>query len=401
MFNIGNIGKKTKKEDKVLIENLNELDEFKMDNDTIVTPYKKDEPIKTKKLPIEDLRDRVGELEEILYNEKNKTKEKKVRVEKSSIIASFALLGTLSLTLFVLSETKKTGENINSINQNLQTVSVANQDTKVVNGLSEEEIKKYLEPLTKDVAEFKKGIEEFKNSSKTTENVGLKKEDVEQILLTSEKMKEVDAKLVLALQDTDESKDKKLTDMMKKYEEANMLMTEVIKKQREEIISLNQRIEEIKTANKDKFTLTKDDLNKIAMLETRVLKDGDLIDNLNKQVSKLNEEMNNKKLNILNDSRVNDIRKNTNENVSVGLENTMPKVTDSKKDLPIFSVYKILNNGQFYLKNRINGKLLEQAISEKNVIINRYTVLNVDYENRTVIFKDNETGKSLTLLENE
>lgn len=390
--------KKKTKEDGLIIENLNDLDEFK--EDVIIVPNKTKEEVKveeevvlkaTKKLPIEELKEKVSELEEKLVNPKKIEKTKSNVV--ISLIASISLFGTLSIGYLGFEELNKKNEEINRLNQNLQSLSVV--QTNNVDKQVDNNVDKSIKELDLKIVEINKNMETLKNTK--VENVvqPLKQEDVDKAINESFKIKEMNEKIVKALQNTDEEKDKKLAEMMKKHEEASMLMTEVVKKQREEIISLNQKISKLESDDKEKYTLTKDDLNKIAMLETRVLKDSDLIDSLNKQVSRLTDEINNKKLNLLTDNRV--IEKSVNNVV----DRNESKVTDFKKELPIFSVYKILNNGQFYLKNRVNGKLLEQAISEKDVIIDRYEVLSVDYANKTIIFKDHEKGTSLTLVENE
>ena len=50
---------------------------------------------------------------------------------------------------------------------------------------------------------------------------------------------------------------------MKKYDEANALMAEVVTKQKMEIVSLNKKVEDLLNESKNKVGLSKDDLNKI------------------------------------------------------------------------------------------------------------------------------------------
>ena len=69
--------------------------------------------------------------------------------------------------------------------------------------------------------------------------------------------------------------------------------------------------------------------------------------------------------------------------------------------MPIFVVYKINSDKTFYIKNRANNKLYEHVIGIRNLISNRYEVLDVDLENGLVIFKDQKNGTSLSLRVNE
>lgn len=405
-------GKKTK-EVGFVVEDLNDLEEFKND-DVIYTSYKKEEPKKeevvlkaTKKLPIEELKEKVIELENKVVtkeyvdrlieesgsNENTLTKDKSKNI--ISMVAALSLLGTISIGYLSYNNFSQMDENLIKLDNSIKSVKVESSNQSSVS-IDETKIKELLDKvvaLENTNKTLSKDFEDLK--TKKEESKGITKEEMLKTIAEFAKFKEIDDKLIAMSAD---GKDKKIADIMKKYEEANMLMTEVVKKQREEIVSLNQKMTELAQESKEKISLTKDDLNKFAMLETRVLKDGDIIDSLNKQVSKINDELNNRKLNILSETKSLD---NSNLSSQVEKEINKSKVTDSKKNLPIFSIYKILNGGQFYLKNRVNGKLLEQPISEKDVIINRYEVLNVDYENKVIIFKDHETGTSLTLAENE
>ena len=405
-------GKKTK-EFGFVVENLNDLEEFKND-DVIYTSCKKEEPKKeevvlkaTKKLPIEELKEKVIELENKVVTkeyvdkliEENGSNENSLTKDKSkniiSIVAALSLLGTISIGYLSYNNFSQMDENLIKLDNSIKSVKVESSNQSSVS-IDETKIKELLDKvvaLENTNKTLSKDFEDLK--TKKEESKGITKEEMLKTIAEFAKFKEIDDKLIAMSAD---GKDKKIADIMKKYEEANMLMTEVVKKQREEIVSLNQKMTELVQESKEKISLTKDDLNKFAMLETRVLKDGDIIDSLNKQVSKINDELNNRKLNILSETKSLD---NSNLSSQVEKEINKSKVTDSKKNLPIFSIYKILNGGQFYLKNRVNGKLLEQPISEKDVIINRYEVLNVDYENKVIIFKDHETGTSLTLAENE
>lgn len=406
-------GKKTK-EVGFVVEDLNDLEEFKND-DVIYTSYKKEEPKKeevvlkaTKKLPIEELKEKVIELEnkvvtkeyvDRLIEESGSNEVSLTNKDKSkniiSMVAALSLLGTISIGYLSYNNFSQMDENLIKLDNSIKSVKVESSNQSSVS-IDETKIKELLDKvvaLENTNKTLSKDFEDLK--TKKEESKGITKEEMLKTIAEFAKFKEIDDKLIAMSAD---GKDKKIADIMKKYEEANMLMTEVVKKQREEIVSLNQKMTELAQESKEKISLTKDDLNKFAMLETRVLKDGDIIDSLNKQVSKINDELNNRKLNILSETKSLD---NSNLSSQVEKEINKSKVTDSKKNLPIFSIYKILNGGQFYLKNRVNGKLLEQPISEKDVIINRYEVLNVDYENKVIIFKDHETGTSLTLAENE
>lgn len=405
-------GKKTK-EVGFVVENLNDLEEFKND-DVIYTSCKKEEPKKeevvlkaTKKLPIEELKEKVIELENKVVTkeyvdkliEENGSNENSLTKDKSkniiSIVAALSLLGTISIGYLSYNNFSQMDENLIKLDNSIKSVKVesSNQTSTPIDETKIKELLDKIVALENTNKTLSKDFEDLK--TKKEESKGITKEEMLKTIAEFAKFKEIDDKLIAMSAD---GKDKKIADIMKKYEEANMLMTEVVKKQREEIVSLNQKMTELVQESKEKISLTKDDLNKFAMLETRVLKDGDIIDSLNKQVSKINDELNNRKLNILSETKSLD---NSNLSSQVEKEINKSKVTDSKKNLPIFSIYKILNGGQFYLKNRVNGKLLEQPISEKDVIINRYEVLNVDYENKVIIFKDHETGTSLTLAENE
>lgn len=405
-------GKKTK-EFGFVVENLNDLEEFKND-DVIYTSCKKEEPKKeevvlkaTKKLPIEELKEKVIELENKVVTkeyvdkliEENGSNENSLTKDKSkniiSIVAALSLLGTISIGYLSYNNFSQMDENLIKLDNSIKSVKVesSNQTSTPIDETKIKELLDKIVALENTNKTLSKDFEDLK--TKKEESKGITKEEMLKTIAEFAKFKEIDDKLIAMSAD---GKDKKIADIMKKYEEANMLMTEVVKKQREEIVSLNQKMTELVQESKEKISLTKDDLNKFAMLETRVLKDGDIIDSLNKQVSKINDELNNRKLNILSETKSLD---NSNLSSQVEKEINKSKVTDSKKNLPIFSIYKILNGGQFYLKNRVNGKLLEQPISEKDVIINRYEVLNVDYENKVIIFKDHETGISLTLSENE
>lgn len=405
-------GKKTK-EVGFVVEDLNDLEEFKND-DVIYTSYKKEEPKKeevvlkaTKKLPIEELKEKVIELENKVVTkeyvdrliEENGSNENSLTKDKSkniiSIVAALSLLGTISIGYLSYNNFSQMDENLIKLDNSIKSVKVesSNQTSTQIDETKIKELLDKVVALENTNKTLSKDFEDLK--TKKEESKGITKEEMLKTIAEFAKFKEIDDKLIAMSAD---GKDKKIADIMKKYEEANMLMTEVVKKQREEIVSLNQKMTELVQESKEKISLTKDDLNKFAMLETRVLKDGDIIDSLNKQVSKINDELNNRKLNILSETKSLD---NSNLSSQVEKEINKSKVTDSKKNLPIFSIYKILNGGQFYLKNRVNGKLLEQPISEKDVIINRYEVLNVDYENKVIIFKDHETGTSLTLAENE
>lgn len=182
--------------------------------------------------------------------------------------------------------------------------------------------------------------------------------------------------------------------MLLEFKNINDLMTDLVSKQKNEILSLNEKIAKIekdlngKPVGEVTNMLTKEDQNKITMLETRLLKNNDIINNLNKSFNNFLEEYNASKVQELESSRI-ESKKVENQDKEIVVDN------------PPFMIYKIINNKTFYIKNRLNGKLLEQDINLGDVIIDRYEVINIDKENQLVIFKDYETKKSIVLKENK
>ena len=168
----------------------------------------------------------------------------------------------------------------------------------------------------------------------------------------------------------------------KALEEAIALSTEALMKQKMEIATLVEKIN-IVSGGSDGVVLTKDDLTRIALMETNTFKNKEEIEKLSKLIS----SSNNPKPNVSYREDINISNKNAN-------------VFD-EKDLPIFVVYKINSDKTFYIKNRANNKLYEHVIGIRNLISNRYEVLDVDLENGLVIFKDQKNGTSLSLRVNE
>lgn len=170
---------------------------------------------------------------------------------------------------------------------------------------------------------------------------------------------------------------------MKGFEEVSNVMTEALMKQKMELATILEKVNLI-TGGQDGVVLTKDDLTRIALMETNTFKNKEDIDRLLKVVEGGSRSQTNSSFNY----RDQDI-------------NIQSNSIDEDKQLPLFVVYKINGNSSFYIKNRVNNKIYENAVRIKDLIVNRYEVLDIDIQNNLVIFKDHEKGVSLTLKANE
>lgn len=373
---------KKESKDGLIIDDINNIDDFEKD-DVFDKPIrftnKEDVNVpKPKKLPIEDLKDRVSELEKILQeanfdnpNIENKTSKLKL----IPIFVSGLLLGNLSMGYVAYTYLNQQEESILTVANTVKNIKVGIDVNKQETGNT-------------DVKILSDKINKLNEDNKL---VTLKFTEIEKKILE-----------VVAKSGVNDGKNK-VDEMMKKYDEANALMAEVVTKQKMEIVSLNKKVEDLLIESKNKIGLSKDDLGKLAMLETSTLKNRDVVEVLSKDFSKFVEEYNNSKLVTLNSKKPNE-KGLSDADLEVSIASTISKNSNNqtgKKDLPIFTVYKVTSDKNFYLKNRINGKILESAISVKDVIINRYEVLDIDSANKSVIFKDHETGASLTLSEGQ
>ncbi len=167
---------------------------------------------------------------------------------------------------------------------------------------------------------------------------------------------------------------------LKGYEEAINVSTEALMKQKMEIATIMDQIN-VLSGSKDNVVLTKDDLTRIALMETNTFKNKEEIDKILKT------------LNNLTSGKKTEYR----EDINISKKN----LDIEEKELPVFSIYKINNSKNFYIKNRASNKIYEHAISVKDVISNRYEVLDIDVQNELVIFKDLKEGISLSLRVNE
>lgn len=171
--------------------------------------------------------------------------------------------------------------------------------------------------------------------------------------------------------------------ILNEFTSVNKLMNLIVTKQKNELINLNKRLKVVETKKVGstmlvkKPSISKEDSIKIAKLETGLMKNSDVLNNLSKSFDK-----------FLSDYKVDytkDLTKNVKESVSF-------------QKTP-FKLYKILNNATFYISNSSTNELLEQDINVGDVIIDRYEVLNIDKENGFVVFKDYEEKKSIILTE--
>ena len=167
---------------------------------------------------------------------------------------------------------------------------------------------------------------------------------------------------------------------LKGYEEAINVSTEALMKQKMEIATIMDQVN-VLSGSKDNVVLTKDDLTRIALMETNTFKNKEEIDKILKI------------LNNLTSGKKTEYR----EDINISKKN----LDIEEKELPVFSIYKINNSKNFYIKNRASNKIYEHAISVKDVISNRYEVLDIDVQNELVIFKDLKEGTSLSLRVNE
>ena len=284
---------------------------------------KEDDTKKIKKLPIEALKDRVEEISDELNKFIEKTSKKKINF--MPIFISCFIFVSLGINYYVL----------------------------------EHKSKSMVENSTKDLVLYEKIAMLEKNISNEP-----KKEDKKEDKNNYQK-------------DIEDLRTKN-----KALEEAIALSTEALMKQKMEIATLVEKIN-IVSGGSDGVVLTKDDLTRIALMETNTFKNKEEIEKLSKLIS----SSNNPKSNVSYREDINISNKNAN-------------VFD-EKELPIFVVYKINSDKTFYIKNRANNKLYEHVIGIRNLISNRYEVLDVDLENGLVIFKDQKNGTSLSLRVNE
>ena len=286
---------------------------------------KEDDTKKIKKLPIEALKDRVEEISDELNKFIEKTSKKKINF--MPIFISCFIFVSLGINYYVL----------------------------------EHKSKSMVENSTKDLVLYEKIAMLEKNISNEP-----KKEDKKEDKNNYQK-------------DIEDLRTKN-----KALEEAIALSTEALMKQKMEIATLVEKIN-IVSGGSDGVVLTKDDLTRIALMETNTFKNKEEIEKLSKLI--LSNNNNNSKPNVSYREDINISNKNAN-------------VFD-EKELPIFVVYKINSDKTFYIKNRANNKLYEHVIGIRNLISNRYEVLDVDLENGLVIFKDQKNGTSLSLRVNE
>jgi len=242
-------------------------------------------------------------------------------------------------------------DNIEKINKNLITK---------VNSINKNKSIKILNLVEANMAGIKKLNNQFGNIKSIKEKTAKERTEYERILL--------------------------------EFNQVASLMSTLVTKQKEEIISLNKKVsiiqDEIETSPKGKITtmVSKDDKKKITMMETRLLKNNDMINGLSNSFKSFIEEYNSNKIQEL-------------EKTKVVVSNAEVKSVDLNK--PPFVIYKIINNKTFYIKNRLTGKLLEQDITLGDIIIDRYEVLNIDKNEKIVIFKDIISKKSIVIEENK
>ncbi len=315
--------KKSKKEENY-DEYYPELDssqnDFSIKYAEVKEETKEEDTKKVKKLPIEALKDRVEEISNKLDNFIEKTSKKKINF--MPIFISCFIFVSLGINYYVL-EHKSKDMVENSTKDLVLYEKIAMLEKNISN-----------EPKKEDKTNYQKDIEDLKNKNKA-------------------------------------------------LEEAIALSTEALMKQKMEIATLVEKIN-IVSGGSDGVVLTKDDLTRIALMETNTFKNKEEIEKLSKLILSNN---NNSKPNVSYREDINISNKNAN-------------VFD-EKELPIFVVYKINSDKTFYIKNRANNKLYEYAIGIRNLISNRYEVLDVDLENGLVIFKDQKNGTSLSLRVNE
>ena len=315
--------KKSKKEESY-DEYYPELDssqnEFSIKYAEVKEETKEDDTKKIKKLPIEALKDRVEEISNKLDNFIEKTSKKKINF--MPIFISCFIFVSLGINYYVL-EYKSKSMVENSTKDLVLYEKIAMLEKNISNT-----------PQKEDKNNYQKDIEDLRNKNKA-------------------------------------------------LEEAIALSTEALMKQKMEIATLVEKIN-IVSGGSDGVVLTKDDLTRIALMETNTFKNKEEIEKLSKLILSNN---NNSKPNVSYREDINISNKNAN-------------VFD-EKDLPIFVVYKINSDKTFYIKNRANNKLYEHVIGIRNLISNRYEVLDVDLENGLVIFKDQKNGTSLSLRVNE
>lgn len=315
--------KKSKKEENY-DEYYPELDssqnDFSIKYAEVKEETKEEDTKKVKKLPIEALKDRVEEISNKLDNFIEKTSKKKINF--MPIFISCFIFVSLGINYYVL-EHKSKDMVENSTKDLVLYEKIAMLEKNISN-----------EPKKEDKTNYQKDIEDLKNKNKA-------------------------------------------------LEEAIALSTEALMKQKMEIATLVEKIN-IVSGGSDGVVLTKDDLTRIALMETNTFKNKEEIEKLSKLILSNN---NNSKPNVSYREDINISNKNAN-------------VFD-EKELPIFVVYKINSDKTFYIKNRANNKLYEHVIGIRNLISNRYEVLDVDLENGLVIFKDQKNGTSLSLRVNE
>lgn len=318
--------KKSKKEESY-DEYYPELDssqnEFSIKYAEVKEEIKEEDTKKVKKLPIEALKDRVEEISNKLDNFIEKTSKKKINF--MPIFISCFVFVSLGINYYVL-EYKSKSMVENSTKDLVLYEKIAMLEKNISN-----EPKK--EDKNEDKTNYQKDIEDLRNKNKA-------------------------------------------------LEEAVALSTEALMKQKMEIATLVEKIN-IVSGGSDGVVLTKDDLTRIALMETNTFKNKEEIEKLSKLIS----SNNNSKSNVSYREDINISNKNAN--------------VFEEKDLPIFVVYKINSDKTFYIKNRANNKLYEHVIGIRNLISNRYEVLDVDLENGLVIFKDQKNGTSLSLRVNE
>ena len=316
--------KKSKKEENY-DEYYPELDssqnDFSIKYAEVKEETKEDDTKKIKKLPIEALKDRVEKISNKLDNFIEKTSKKKINF--MPIFISCFIFVSLGINYYVL-EHKSKDMVENSTKDLVLYEKIAMLEKNISNT-----------PQKEDKNNYQKDIEDLRNKNKA-------------------------------------------------LEEAIALSTEALMKQKMEIATLVEKIN-IVSGGSDGVVLTKDDLTRIALMETNTFKNKEEIEKLSKLI--LSNNNNNSKPNVSYREDINISNKNAN-------------VFD-EKELPIFVVYKINSDKTFYIKNRANNKLYEHVIGIRNLISNRYEVLDVDLENGLVIFKDQKNGTSLSLRVNE
>lgn len=315
--------KKSKKEENY-DEYYPELDssqnEFSIKYAEVKEETKEEDTKKVKKLPIEALKDRVEEISNKLDNFIEKTSKKKINF--MPIFISCFIFVSLGINYYVL-EHKSKDMVENSTKDLVLYEKIAMLEKNISN-----------EPKKEDKTNYQKDIEDLKNKNKA-------------------------------------------------LEEAIALSTEALMKQKMEIATLVEKIN-IVSGGSDGVVLTKDDLTRIALMETNTFKNKEEIEKLSKLILSNN----------------NNSKPNVSYREDLNISNKNADIFD-EKDLPIFVIYKINSNKTFYIKNRANNKLYEHVIGIRNLISNRYEVLDVDLENGLVIFKDQKNGTSLSLRVNE